>query len=495
MSKRFRKHLALGVTFVSLGIVIGFVIAARLDVLPRLKANPEPIYTSAFDIETAMVKVAEDVGKSVVSISTVHISKQPQMKRYYFGSPFEGSPFGDDLFNKFFEDYFGEMPQKQMGLGSGVIIDKDGYILTNEHVIEGADKITVTLSDGREFNAELKGTDPRSDLAIIKINAKNLPAVALGDSDNIKIGQWVLAIGNPFGYMIHNPEPTVTSGVISALHRALPRTTMRDRDYNDLLQTDAAINPGNSGGPLVNLKGEVVGINVAIFSTTGGYQGVGFAIPVNVAKRVMSDLIEGKKILYGWLGVSVQDATEDLAKYFNLTDKKGVIVGDIFKDSPAEKGGMKTGDIIVSFAGKDIGNVRELLKSVGSAEVGKKVKIAVLREGKKINLDIEVGERPQELAKAETQAAAEKGWRGLVVSAITPEIAQRLGIEKAGGVVVSEVEPGSPADNAGIMPGDIINEINKQEVKNIDDFNKAIKSAQADVLVRTGKGFTVIKAE
>jgi serine protease Do len=466
-----------------------------LDILPRLKASPESTYSSAFEIEDAMVKVAEEVGKSVVSISTVHISKAPSIKRYYFGSPFEDSPFGDDLFKRFFEDYFGEMPQKQMGLGSGVIIDKDGYILTNEHVIEGAEKITVTLSDGREFNAELKGTDPRSDLAIIKINAKNSPAVILGDSDNIKIGQWVIAVGNPFGYMIHSPEPTVTTGVISALHRALPRTTMRDRDYNDLLQTDAAINPGNSGGPLVNLKGEVVGINVAIFSTTGGYQGVGFAIPINVAKRVMNNLIEGKKILYGWLGVSVQDITEDLAKYFNLSEKKGVIVGSIFKDSPAEKGSMKTGDIIISFAGKDIDNVRELLKSVGSTEVGKKVKVVVLREGKKINLDIEVGERPQELAKAESQTTVEKGWRGLIVSAITPEIVQQLGLEKQQGVVVTEVEPGSPADDAGLMPGDIINEINKQEIKNIDDFNKAVKAAQADVLVRTEKGYTVIKSE
>ncbi|MFH1655916.1 MAG: Do family serine endopeptidase [Candidatus Omnitrophota bacterium] len=490
-----RKNLFFGLTFLVIGITIGLLVAARLDILPKLKASTESAYTSAFEIEEAMVKVSKDVGQSVVSISTVHISEQ-RPRRYQFGTPFQGTPFEDDLFKRFFEDFFGEMPHKQMGLGSGVIIDESGYILTNEHVIEGADKITVTLPDGREFKGELKGTDPRSDLAIIEISARNLPAVKLGDSDEVNIGQWVLAIGNPFAIMMPNPEPTVTSGVISALHRSLPRTSMRDRDYTDLIQTDAAINPGNSGGPLVNLKGEVVGINVAIFSTTGGYQGVGFAIPSNVAKRVMSSLIEGKKVLYGWLGVSVQEVTEDLAEYFKLDKKEGVIVGSVFEDSPAEKSGIKSGDIIISFAGKSVTDVRTLLKLVGTTEVGKKVKVAVLRDGKMKTLDIEIGARPEDLSKISSSAAEEeKGWRGLSVSSITPEIANRFRLDNDKGVIVIEVEPNTPADEAGFAPGDIITEIDRKEIKNIQDFNKAIKSVKGDALVRTEKGYTVIKAE
>ena len=210
---------------------------------------------------------------------------------------------------------------KQVGLGSGVIIDSSGYILTNQHVIDQADKIKVTLSDGREFKGEIKGQDARSDLAVIKIVAKDLPAVELGNSEKLRIGEWVVAIGNPFGFALEGAEPTVTVGVISALHRSLGKILSRNRDYTDLLQTDAAINPGNSGGPLVNLKGEVVGINVAIFSTSGGYQGIGFAIPINAAKRIISQLIAGKEVLYGWLGITIQDLTEDMAKYFGLSIK------------------------------------------------------------------------------------------------------------------------------------------------------------------------------
>jgi serine protease Do len=492
--KMRRKNLFLwGGLFIVVGIILGFLIAVRLDVLPKLGASYEE-YASPYQIEDAMIKVAKDVGQAVVSISTVHISK-PRIRRFQFGSPFEGTPFEDDLFRRFFEDFFGEIPRKQMGLGSGVIIDKDGYILTNEHVVEGADKITVTLPDGREYSGEVKGADPRSDLAIIKIKANGLPVAKLGDSNDVKIGQWVLAIGNPFGFMLHNPEPTVTTGVISALHRALPRTTSRDRDYNDLIQTDAAINPGNSGGPLVNLKGEVIGINVAIFSTTGGYQGVGFAIPINVAKRIVDSLIEGKKILYGWLGVSVQDLNEDLAKYFNLDKKEGVIVSNVFEGSPAEKAGIRSGDIIFSFAGKKIRSVRELVRLVGTTEVGRKVEIEILRDNKKKTLQIEIGERPEDLTTASFISTTEKGWRGLTVSDIDSESARRFQLESQKGVVITDVEPGSPADNAGLMPGEIITQIDKKEIKNINDFNKIIKSTEGDALVKTDRGYVVIKAE
>jgi len=311
------------------------------------QVNPAPASFEGFRMEDAIINVANIAGKAVVSISTEHTQKLRGGGRRFFRTPFRSSPFSEDeSFRRFFDDFFGEMPDreyKQMGLGSGVIIDGEGYILTNEHVISDADKITVTLPDGREFKGEVKGKDVRSDLAIIKINAKDLPACALGDSDNLKIGQWVVAVGNPFGFALQNPEPTVTAGVISALHRSIGRIAP-NRDYGDLIQTDAAINPGNSGGPLVNLKGEIVGINVAIFSTSGGYEGVGFAIPINNAKKIISFLKEGKKILYGWLGVTVQDLSEDMAKYFGCPDKNGVLVGKVLENSPAQKAGMK--DII-----------------------------------------------------------------------------------------------------------------------------------------------------
>ncbi len=452
-------------------------------------------FSEMADMEEAIVKVANIAGKAVVSISSEHTTKVRSGRRFYFNYPGGKSPFGeDDPFRKFFEDFMGEMPEreyKEMGLGSGVIIDPDGYILTNEHVIMDGDKIKVTLPDGREFKAEVKGQDQRSDLAIIKINARNLPAVTLGDSSNLKIGQWVVAIGNPFGFAMENPEPTVTVGVISALHRSLGRALSRDKDYNDLIQTDAAINPGNSGGPLVNLRGEIVGINVAIFSTSGGYQGVGFAIPINNAKRIISRLIEGKKVLYGWLGVTVQDLTSDMAAYFGLPDKNGVLVAKVLAKSPAEKAGIKESDIIKGFDNKTINNVRELLSIVGSAEVGKKIKVTVLRDKKEFSLEVEIGERPDDLEKIEGVSSGV--WRGLEAEALTPENVRKFRIEEESGVVVVDVAPGTQADQAGIIPGDVILEINKQPVKSVSDYEKLTKKLHGDALVRTGRGYFLIK--
>lgn len=447
------------------------------------------------DMEEAIVNVANIAGKAVVSISSEHTTKVRGGRRFYFNYPGGESPFGeDDPFRRFFEDFMGELPErefKEMGLGSGVIIDPDGYILTNEHVISDADKIKVTLPDGREFKAEVKGRDPRSDLAIIKINARNLAGVTLGDSANLKIGQWVVAIGNPFGFAMENPEPTVTVGVISALHRSLGRALSRNKDYNDLIQTDAAINPGNSGGPLVNLRGEVVGINVAIFSTSGGYQGIGFAIPINTAKRIISRLIAGKKVLYGWLGVTVQDLTVDMAGYFGLPDKNGVLVAKVLAKSPAEKAGMKESDIIRQLDNKAINNVRELLSIVGNAEVGKKIKVVVLRDKKELALEVEMGERPENLEKMEDVSAG--GWRGLEVEGLTPENVRKFKIEEESGVAVVDVSPGTQADEAGIIPGDVILEINKQPIKDISDYQKLTKKLQGDALVRTSRGYFLVK--
>ncbi|MDD4899464.1 MAG: Do family serine endopeptidase [Candidatus Omnitrophica bacterium] len=500
-----KRILIFGVPLV-VGLILGLALTAKLDLFSSAQSQnasqaAKPSFSSqasssfeGYRMEDAVINVAATTGKAVVSISTEHKEKMGGVKRFYFNSPFGGnqSPFGDeDNFSKFFDEFFGEMPQReyrQIGLGSGVIINPEGYILTNQHVVEGADKITVTLSDDRKFNGELKGQDPRADLAVVKINADNLPVALLGDSDNLKIGQWVVAIGNPFGFALDNPEPTVTVGVVSALHRSLGRALSQERDYNDLIQTDAAINPGNSGGPLVNLRGEVIGINVAIFSTSGGYQGVGFAIPIANAKRVISRLIEGKKIVYGWLGITVQNLNDDLVKYFNLSDRTGVLVATALKDGPAEKAGIKEGDVIKKFDGQAINAVRDLLNFVGKTEAGRKIKLTVVREKKEMNIDVVVGARPDEAAETEAQAqpgreeAAQK-WRGITVEA-----------QKAKpGVVVSDVASASPADEAGIVPGDVILGINRQPVNNLADYQRLTKGLKGDCLIMTGRGYVVVK--
>jgi serine protease Do len=451
-------------------------------------------------LENAVINVANTTGKAVVSISTEHTQKLKGMgqRRFNFNQP-GGTPFGqnDETFRRFFDEFFGGMPDreyKQMGLGSGVIINPEGFILTNEHVVHDADKITVTLSDGRQFKGQVKGKDARSDLAVVKISSHNLPVATLGDSDSIKIGQWVVAIGNPFAFSLENPEPTVTSGVISALHRRLG-VLAQDKDYNDLIQTDAAINPGNSGGPLANLKGEVVGINVAIFSTTGGSQGVGFAIPINSAKRIMSRLIEGKRIAYGWLGITVQNLNDDLAKYFGLPDKNGALVAKVMENSPAFKSGIKERDVIKQFDNKPINSVRDLLSIVAATEVGRKVKVVVLRDKKEMTLDVVVGERPENIEAAEAVAVpvAVAVWRGLKVDEVNQNNAQRFKIREPRGVVITDIDGGTPADAAGLMSGDLILEINKQPVQNMADYIKVTQGLKGDALIRTLRGYFIVK--
>jgi len=463
--------------------VLVTAVALSACVTGLVSANPQDL-TVARQLENTFAEVADKIGPAVVSISTVHTAKLKG----------QTNPFGDDeTFRQFFKDFFGDMPERefqQRGLGSGFIIDTDGYILTNQHVVDGADKIEVTLADGRKFQAKVKGQDDRADLAVLKINAKNLKALDLDDSDNVRIGQFAIAAGNPFGIA---SKPTITIGVVSALNRSLPKPAYGDRDYSDLIQTDAAINPGNSGGPLVDIDGKVIGINVAIISTTGGYQGIGFAIPINTAKRVLSDLISGRKVLYGWLGVNVQDLDEDLAKQFGLSETKGVLTAKVLADSPAEKGKMKAGDIIKTFDGKSVENVRELLKLVGRAPIGKKVKVVVLREKKEVSLDIEIAQRPDELKE---YAEAELGnWRGIEVQELTPSASQKYKASEKSGVIIVNVEPGSPADMAGLRRGDVITEINKKSIKNLKDYEDATKSVKGDVLILTSRGYAVVKEE
>lgn len=499
-----RNKILFASLFVFLGLTAGLVLSSKSGISASVESQPleekAAASTGSFSLESAVVNVAKTTGKAVVSISTEHTTKIPGGRSYYFSYPFGGnSPFGgDEFFREFFDDFFGEMPDreyKQRGLGSGVIIDKEGYILTNEHVVEDADKITVTLPDGREFKGEVKGKDARSDLAVIKINAKNLPVADLGDSDDLKIGEWVVAIGNPFGFVMENPEPTVTAGVISALHRSLGTVLARNRDYSDLIQTDAAINPGNSGGPLANLKGEVVGVNVAIFSTSGGYQGIGFAIPVNSARRVISKLIEGKKVLYGWLGVTVQDLTDDLAEYFGLPNTNGVLVAKVLKDSPAAKAGIKESDIITRINGEAADNVKDLLKIIAKADVGSRAEMVIKRENKDIAVKVEIGERPDNLQEAEEETVSAEQWRGIEVEELDEQKARRFGISQDKGVLIVGVEPGSSADEAGLMPLDVILEIDKKPVEDISDYKKITKEIKADTLIKTVRGFFLVKAD
>ncbi|MFA6383874.1 MAG: Do family serine endopeptidase [Candidatus Omnitrophota bacterium] len=466
-----------------------------MGVAPGYAVQAQGAGMSLAAMDEATVSVAETTGKAVVSISAEHVTRVPAVQRYYYNGP--GG--NDEALRSFLDQYFGQMPERefrQSGLGSGVIIDARGYILTNQHVVENADKLTVILSDGRQFAGEVKGADPRSDLAVIKIDAPKLPVATLGDSDNIKIGQWVVAIGNPFGFAMQNPEPTVTVGVVSALHRTLGNALSRDKDYNDLIQTDAAINPGNSGGPLVDLKGDVIGINVAIFSTTGGSQGIGFAIPVNSAKRIISRLIEGKKISYGWIGVSVQEVTDDLAEYFGLTSKGGVLIAHVLPGSPGDKGGFKEGDIITSFDNQAVESVKALLQMVGRSDIGKKVPVVALRDKKTVNLTIEIGVRGQEeeadaAGNAPVEAAA--AWRGMRVEDLTPDIMRRFNLKDERGVVVVAVEPGSPADLAGITPGDVVGQINRLPVTGSADYKKIIGNIRGDALLGVSRGYVILK--
>ena len=501
-----RRLLSVGIfgcaLVAGLGVFVGWLEAGLAGIKPESTTTvaaqgSESSRALADSLEQAFMQIAQTVGPAVVSISTEQIE---QVQRYYRVHPF----LGQEPFEDFFKDFFGEnMPRggqefKRFGLGSGVIIDERGLILTNEHVVADADKITVTLSDGRELSGEVKGKDPRSDLAVVKIDAKKLPVARLGNSDSLKTGQWAIALGNPFGIIgaagsdTLGNEPTLTVGVVSALQRRLPRLARADRDYTGLIQTDAAINPGNSGGPLLNIQGEVIGINVAILTSSRGFEGVGFAIPINRAKGILDALIEGRKVLYGWLGIQIQDITPDVAEYYGLQDRAGVLVYQVLADSPAQKAGMQDGDILKSFDGAPVKNARELVDVVSHAKVGRKAQVEIVREGKRMTMNVEVGERPSENELADGSADS---WRGLQVAELTPQLAERFGLSPndAGGVV-TEVKPNSPASESRLQPGDLINEINRIPVQSLGDYRQAISKVQGNALVRTNRGYVVVKA-
>lgn len=419
-------------------------------------------------------------------------------------NPFGGNDpfqffFGEDFSQRFFDgpsprhpnarQHNNDNTEKQTvhSLGSGVIVSKDGYILTNNHVVEKSDKLTVVLGDKKKYTAKIIGTDPQTDVAVIKIDAENLPAVTLGNSDDVKIGEWVIAVGNPFE-LLH----TVTAGIISAKGRS----SVGLADYEDFIQTDASINPGNSGGALADLDGNVIGINTAISSPSGGNVGIGFAIPSNMAKRVMDELINKGKMSRGYLGLMPQDIDDNLAKAMHLKNTEGALVGDVNANGPADKAGVKTGDIITQFNGKPVTNAAELRNLVAEAEPGSSARLTVRRDGQETQLTVVLGERPHgrdgRAQQEEEQANEDHSQKlGLSVQTLTPDIAKQLGYPaNETGVVIADVASGSPAAEAGLQQGDVIKEVNRTPVRHVSDLNQAMKNLRSgdSVALRVRRG-------
>ncbi len=432
------------------------------------------------------VEIAKKVKPAVVNINSTKIIKRKFYNPFHnFQSPFgENDPFSN-FFNKFFGDQYTKK-YKQKSLGSGFIISKDGYILTNNHVVANADEINVTLSNNHTYKAKVIGTDPKTDIALIKIDPKgdDLTVVKLGDSDKLQVGEWVIAIGNPFGF-----SRTVTAGIVSAKGRVIG-----EGPYDSFIQTDAAINPGNSGGPLVNLKGEVVGINTAIIAAA---QGIGFAIPINMAKSILPQLKSNGKVIRGWLGVYIQKVSKDIADYFGMKEPHGVLVSQVVKDGPAYKAGIKRGDIIIEYNGKKVKDINELPRLVASTPVGTEVEVVVLREHKRKTFTVKIGKLEEE-NNSQIVSGEQFDKLGLKVSNITPEIMKRYNLDDNNGVLIVSVKSGSIADKAGIQEGDIIKSMEYQIVKNVNDYEKILRNFKKDKMlidIKRGKSriFFVLK--
>jgi len=468
-----------------IGFAAGVVLSARLDLFPPSEAisifgGAEKPSGGGTGTPAPSVNLPDFAGLAEhVAPSVVNISSTQEVK----GGPLApGGPGGgeDDPFHDFFgpfERFFGpprRMPYKAKSLGSGFVIDPAGYILTNNHVVENAEEIVVKLPTGKEFKAKVVGRDAKTDIALIEIHgASDLVPVLLGDSDELKVGQWVVAIGNPFGL-----ENTVTAGIVSAMGRHI-----NQGPYDNFIQTDAAINPGNSGGPLLNTRGEVVGINTAIFSRGGGNIGIGFAIPIGLAKEIVPQLKSKGHVTRGWLGVMIQKVTPDIAESLGLSEPKGALVSDVVKDGPAEAAGIKQGDVIVEYDGKPVSDSAELPLLVARTPVGKTVKLKAIRGKGTETFSIKIQELKEEETAERATGTAED--LGLAVQTLTPDLAENLGVDRnLKGVVVTQVEPGGPAADAGLRRGDVILEVNRQAVKDADAYKKALKAG--------GKGKSVL---
>ena len=478
-----RESIKMKILTIILTLTGGFLFAASFHLTPSAHAKSADIYSTPGNFS----KLAEMAGPAVVNIRTVKTIKG--------GGPvfrqFQRGPRGrENQFDDFFEKFFGEnMPRdfKQPSMGSGFIIDAKGYVVTNNHVIEDADQIKVKLDDDTEFDAEVVGRDPNTDLALLKIESKkDLPVLPMGDSDELKIGQWVVAIGSPFGL-----ERTVTAGIVSAKGRVIG-----SGPYDDFIQTDASINPGNSGGPLLNMKGEVVGINTAIIASGSG---IGFAIPVNLAEGIIAQLKSAGEVTRGWLGVAIQDLTTEMAEYYGLKDRKGVLVADVFEGDPADKAGIQAKDIILAVNGKKIETSRQLTAMIAGLKVGETAKVEVFRNGKSKTFAVKLAKRSDEKLTARTlPPKSEEEELGIRVTNLTSEMAQRFNLGEAAGVVVVGVESDSKGSEAGVRVGDIIKEINHQVIESVKDYTASVQKIETGESVnlfiwRKNAGFLIIK--
>lgn len=491
--KKFSIIGIVGAVGVSLGLVISPILfpPSGATQVSEVHAGPTPVVQPAsFSFSSAsedilnfnrhLISISKKVKPAVVNISIIGTKPQGLQQ---FPSPF----FDDPFFRRFFGERFKQEPRQapkrqQQGMGSGVIVSSDGYIVTNNHVVESGDEIHVLLGDKRKFEAKLIGTDPKTDLAIVKIDANDLPYLSWGDSSKLEVGEMVVAVGNPFGL-----SQTVTMGIISAVGRA----NVGIVDYEDFIQTDAAINPGNSGGALVNLQGELIGINTAIFSRSGGYMGIGFAIPSNMAKSVTQSLQDHGKVVRGWLGVSIQDLKPELAEQFDTPDTKGALVADVVKDSPADDAGFQRGDIIREYDGRVVENSTKLRAFVAETSPETKVKVEILRDGEEKTLTIEIGQLPKDLASLGSVGTVgeQHALSGLTVESVTKgrDTEER-------GVKVTRVDPDSRAASAGVQEGDIILEINRNNIEDVGDFDQITSQLKENesVLVLLKRGRSTI---
>ena len=481
-SQLFQAKRRLKLKSIAVASVVSLLAGVGITgVVGRFHTGVEPAHAASSSAPSAaaqslpdFISLAKKLGPSVVNVSTTRIRATAQEGP----SPFGGNNPAEEFWQRFFGGRPPRGPQRQSGVGSGFIVDSNGTILTNYHVVDGSQKLVVKLADGKDYDAKVIGKDEKSDIAVIKIDAgRELPAVSLGDSDRLEVGEWVMAIGNPFGL-----DHTVTSGIVSAKGRNIGQGP-----YDNFIQTDASINPGNSGGPLINLRGEVVGINTAIFSQSGGNVGIGFAIPSNSVKELLPQLRDKGKVVRGFIGTSVQKVTPEIADSLGLTPARGALVADMVKGGPAERAGVKTGDVIVEFDRKPIKDSSDLPSAVARVAPGTTAQVKIVRDGKEMNLPITVGEMKETEVATSTQA----GELGLTVQPLTPQLAENLGIERGEGLVISAVKPGSAAEEAGLRAGDVISEINRQAVKNLADYNREIarneKAKSVLFLVRRGQ--------